>query len=302
MDIRKKKLSINLAIAAAVLIALVFSCVGVVFGINKTAEAFTYSAISAQSTDLGEMLLEGYENDTTGAGDVFVGDIFWELIRQVTGEQNPNKNKLNNLTMPKTSADFRGYNDGLDIVVTIGGKQWVATYLSANSSGDPILTLWLANFTTKEAFTNQASNRLGKYPNNMYGTSKVRAEMLNNGGGYAVMYSASSLTPVDQDENSEWAIYTMDSVSGSLTSFIEVPDNMSWQHDQKALDYVTSSAYTESYNYNNNNDALDVGGSHSAAYNYLTNETVDTNGYKGWANDRLWLPRVAETGVSDEEG
>ena len=174
--------------------------------------------------------------------------------------------------MPKTSADFRTNNNELgngtkDVVLQIGGKQWIATYLSTNSSGDPILTLWLANSEILSSWHVQAeasTSNPGKYPNICMETSSIRAVTLNNGGGYAKTYNATSLTPVEQDPDSEWAIYTMDGVAGSLTSFIEVPDNMSWQHDQKALDNVTSSAYKSEFGYNNNNDALDVGGNGKA--------------------------------------
>ncbi|MDE5617196.1 MAG: hypothetical protein K2I78_05340, partial [Clostridia bacterium] len=270
---------------------------------------------------MGEILLKGYDNDdTTDNGKVFSGDVFWELVSQISGEKNPNKSTLDNLTMPKTSADFRANNDELgngtkDVVVQIGGKKWIATYLSTNTNGEPILTLWLANSEILSSWHIQAeasTSTPGKYPNNMYGTSTMRAVTLNNGGGYAKTYNATSLTPVEQDPDSEWAIYTMDKkdeegnvvVKGSIKEFIEVPDNMDWQHNQKALDNVTSSAYKSEFGYNNNNDALDVGGNGKAG-DYLNdskNNTVDKAGYKGWANDTLWLPSVAETGVSGEEG
>ncbi len=309
MDIRKKKINIYLTVAI-LLIAMLFCSVCVIMDSNKTTHAIIAEDIESQSTNLSEILLAGYENSTTGK--VFSGDVFWELVSQISGEKNPNKGTLDNLTMPKTSADFRTNNNELgngtkDVVLQIGGKQWIATYLSTNSSGDPILTLWLANSEILSSWHVQAeasTSNPGKYPNNMYGTSSIRAVTLNNGGGYAKTYNATSLTPVEQDPDSEWAIYTMDGVAGSLTSFIEVPDNMSWQHDQKALDNVTSSAYKSEFGYNNNNDALDVGGNGKAG-DYLNdskNNTVDKAGYKGWANDMLWLPSVAETGVRGEEG
>ncbi|MDE7336815.1 MAG: hypothetical protein K2N32_01720, partial [Clostridia bacterium] len=195
--------------------------------------------------------------------------------------------------MPKTSADFRGYNNGLDVVVTIGGRQWTATYLSANSSGDPILTFWVATYDgVYSRWHSQEVNRSGDYPNNMYGTSEIRAVALNNGGGYAATYNATSLTYVNQDENNDWAIYTMDSVSGSLTSFIEVPDNMSWQHNQSAKDSAG-----QSYNYNN--DALNSGmGSFYDDDHCYESKT----GYANWANDKVWLPSIAETGENNESG
>ncbi|MDE7337168.1 MAG: hypothetical protein K2N32_03545, partial [Clostridia bacterium] len=227
--------------------------------------------------------------DTTGRGNVFYGEIFWQLISQISGVDDPNKNTLNALPATKTSAEFRELNDGKDVVVTIGGKKWIATYLSKNDSGEPILTLWLANSSTSVIFHEQAENVKGNYPNNLYGTSSMRAKTLNNGGSYAKTYNATSLTPVEQDPTSEWAIYTMSSVKGSLTSFIEVPDNMSWQHNQSA-----KTSASQSYNYNN--DALDIGGDGDTG-SYLNN-----TGYANWANDTLWLPSVAETGAIGESG
>ncbi|MDE7337593.1 MAG: hypothetical protein K2N32_05700, partial [Clostridia bacterium] len=302
MDIRKKKLSTNLAIVTAVFMALVFSCVGVVFCTNKTTQAIISSNIDTESTNLGEMLLEGYENDTTGKGNIFDGKVFWGLIKQVTGEEYPSKDIFNNLgSVTRTSEKFRDLNEGNDVVVTIGGKKWIATYLSTNRSNEPILTLWLANSASALRWNETYIDKIGKYPSNMYGTSEMRAVTLNNGGGYAVNYNDEELTLVDQDATSEWAIYTMPSVKGSLTSFIEVPDNMSWQRNQVAQGNVTSSAYTDKFNYNNNNDALYIGGN-GTNVNFSTNESIDNEAYKDWANDRLWLPSIAETGVSGVEG
>ncbi len=298
MDIRKRKLRGIFVLSVLIILCLCTASVLSFFTPNKSAESIAVGNIDSQSTNLGEMLLDGYENDTSGKA--FNAKVFLSLISQISGVKNPNKDTIDNLTTIKTSADFRTNNKNLgngekDIVVTIGGKKWIATYLSTNTSGDPILTLWLANSATKIRWNTKSVNSLGKYPNNMYGTSEVRAKTLNNGGGYAVNYNDTELTEVTQDESSELAIYTMPNVKGSLTSFIEVPDNMSWQHNQSAK---TSTG--EAYDYNN--DALDVGGSYDEAFNYLTNPKVDKTGYKGWANDRLWLPSVAETGLSGVDG
>ena len=114
---------------------------------NNTANAIITDNIGSDSTNLGEMLLDGYEDDATGK--VFNAKVFLSLLSQISGVSNPNMDTLNGLTTPKTSADFRGYNGGTkDVVVTIGGKKWIATYLSTNKSKEPILTLWLANSAT----------------------------------------------------------------------------------------------------------------------------------------------------------
>ncbi|MDE5990138.1 MAG: hypothetical protein K2H36_00965, partial [Clostridia bacterium] len=310
MGIRKKRIKCAFVVSVLISLCLFMASVLSFYLPTKTADAILSDNIETDSTNLGEMLLDGYENDTTGKGKVFDGAVFWELVSQISGEKNPDKSTLDNLTMPKTSADFRTNNNKLDngikdIVVQIGGKKWIATYLSTNSKGEPILTLWLANSTTLGRFNSATNYNLGTYPSNMYGTSEIRAKTLNNGGVYAA--NNASLTSVAQDINSEWAIYTMDKkdedgntvLKGSIKEFIEVPDNMDWQHNQVAIGNVTSSEYT--FNYNNNNDALDFGGNGSVG-DYTTNARIDIAGYKGWANDTLWIPSVAETGVNEVEG
>ena len=293
MILANKKRYILIAISLIVILAMtmLFAVLGIIFDENKKADAITSSNITTQSTNLGEMLLNGYENDLTGKGYVFDKEIFWELISQISNGTVTDQSGLSTLGT-RTSADFRSYNGDKDVVVTIDGKKWIATYLSKNSSGEPILTLWLANSEITARWHNQSANSNGNYPNNMYGTSEMRAVTLNNGGGYAETYNATSLTPVAQNASSEWAIYTMPSINGSLTSFIEVPENMSWQHSQIAL----TSSPNQLYKYNNNNDALDLGG------NGRTVSYLDKTGYKNWSNDKLWLPSIAEVGVSGEEG
>ncbi len=293
MILANKKRYILIAISLIVILAMtmLFAVLGIIFDENKKADAITSSNITTQSTNLGEMLLNGYENDLTGKGYVFDKEIFWELISQISNGTVTDQSGLSTLGT-RTSADFRSYNGDKDVVVTIDGKKWIATYLSKNSSGEPILTLWLANSEITARWHNQSANSNGNYPNNMYGTSSVRAVTLNNGGGYAVNYNDTSLKSVTQDTKNEWARYTMtkeQGVSESLTEFIEVPDNMSWQHTQSAK---ASAGQSNDFN----NDALDAGGNGNSG-SYLAK-----TGYKNWAKDRLWLPSIAETGVSGVSG
>ncbi|MDE6473835.1 MAG: hypothetical protein K2L70_01890 [Clostridia bacterium] len=290
MNFSKKK-SKSICVVIVMISLMILSCIGVVSGERKVADAFVDTDIPLQTTDLGEMLLDDYQEDPIGNGKIFKGEIFWKLVQQVSGISNPDKNTLTALPKIKTSDDIRGQNNGKDVVVTIGGKKWNATYLSTNSNGDPILTFWLASDSTGAIFNPQCENVLGSYPNNMYGTSWMRASILNNGGSYAATYNASSLTPVSQSISNEWAIYTMDNADGSLTSFIEVPNNMSWQH-------VQSAKLSAGQTYNCNNDALDSGmGDFYGSYIY-----EGKTGYANWANDKLWLPSVAEVGTLSSGG
>ncbi|MDE7349416.1 MAG: hypothetical protein K2N53_07115, partial [Clostridia bacterium] len=287
------------------MIATIFSCVGIYLGAYQNAGATSTENLDTQSIELGNLLLNNYKN--LEDGKIFDKQVFWNLISQISGVENPNMKTLNTLGAESiTSKDIRGFN-GEDVIITIDGKKWVASYVSRNTKDEPILTLWLAgspyNVINMAAWNSQSSDSIGKYPNNLYGTSEVRARTLNNGGGYARRYNDSTLTPVAQNSSSEWAIYTMDKseVSGSIKEYIEVPNNMQWQLEQKAKDHITSSNYVSNYYYNNNNDALNFGGDGNNG-DFSNDSIIDSEGYRGWANDTLWLPSVTETGVSGEEG
>ncbi|MBD5099903.1 MAG: hypothetical protein HDT29_01170, partial [Clostridiales bacterium] len=327
MEIKKKKLKGYIALSILIIVCMLIASAMTFFMPNKNAEAIKIENMNSQATDLGNLLLNGYENDATGTGYVFNGDVFWKLVEKVTDSANYNKNNIGTLSAVKTSADFRRKNNNKDIVVTIGGKQWVATYLSTNTNGDPILTFWLANNATTSTWSsgsNNSENYWGKqYTSNLYGTSYMRA-FLNNSDvdasgkrtgkcEYAATNTSTSsaqngtMATQTQSTTGDWAIYTAPNTTtgmkGSLVDFIEVPKNMSWQLNQTAIGTVTSSAYTGSYNFNNNNDALSAGGNGTKG-DYLSQLTTAGLGtyYSKWGTDTLWLPSVTETGVSGEEG
>ena len=69
----------------------------------------------------------------------------------------------------------------------------------------------------------------------MYGTSMIRAVGLNNGGKYATNFDSLS-NETSQNSSNVFAIYTMEDISGSLTSFIDTPSNVEWQETVSARD------------------------------------------------------------------
>ena len=299
MSKTKEKLKLKVILIAILALAIMLSCICFVYNPKiKTADAFSNATdVNSQSTNLGELMLKGY--DTTGSGKVFDAEVFWPLVELVTGVSNPNISTLNSWSTIRTANQFRSANSANSskyLSVTINGLSWTPTYLSYNSKNEPILTFWLSTNTISDKWNTAYKDSIGRYPSNMYGTSWMRASILNNGGSYAATYNATTLTAVNQSATSPWANYTMaknTAVGGSsIKEFLEVPDNMSWQHSQSAK---TSAG--QSYDYNN--DALDIGCSISN-YNYYSNTTVNTDGnhtsYQAWKNDTLWLPSLPETG------
>ena len=285
---------------------------------NNTANAIITDNIGADSTNLGEMLLTGYEDDSTTK--VFNVKVFLSLISQISGITNPNLDTIDGLATPKTSNDFRTFNGGKDIVVLIDGIPWTATYLSTNEKGEPILTLWQAdamrfnyyNASTKAMVNNTATasfstadnyvNSPSKYPSNSYGTSFMATSVLNNGGAWAK--TGSGTQTVTQNANSTYAKFTMDGVKGSLTQFIDVPNDVPFQKDASKESAKTHSLHSIC-KYDANNDVLGApisGNMYDAAHTYYTHSTVDNTGYLAWGNDKIWLPSFAEVGYSTDGG
>ncbi len=320
MDIKKNKTRGFFALSVLIILCLSVASIMSFYSPKDNANAFIANNIPSQSTNLGEMLLEGYEEDTTGKGNVFDKEIFWELVSQVTGVENPNANTLNNLdlTTETTSNDFRTFNDGMDVVVIIDGIPWTATYLSANEKGEPILTLWqtdiirfdyynpitntmrnnntVASYSTSNNYTDAVS----KYPSSSYGTSYVSTAVLNNGGAWA--RTGSTTEQVAQNEKNTYAKFTMDSVKGSLTQFIDVPNDVPFQNDANK-----ESAKTHSFHFafDANNDVLGApiaSNMYTADLTYYTNAAVDKTGYLAWGDDKIWLPSLAEVGHSTNGG
>ncbi|MDE5755480.1 MAG: hypothetical protein K2I23_00080, partial [Clostridia bacterium] len=214
--------------------------------------------------------------------------MLYKLISHLTGvaENAITDTVLDSLgSTPKSSQDFRGIskNESKDVVVSVGGKKWVATYLSQNNNNEPIVTLWLASSETKDIMNNFSSTSNNKYPSSMYGTSWMRASVLNNGGYYVAEAGATDLTHIDKSADSDWAIFTMDGIGGSLTANIEVPENMSWQHTQSVKTYC-------GWANDLNNEGLDHGRVYQTGQDFSNKE-----GYTNWSQDRLWLPSMAET-------
>ncbi len=186
--------------------------------------------------------------------------------------------------------DYAGKTSDNDILVTFGGLVWQVMYLSKDSDGNDILTLWLANSTSTSTWSSgwYSTSTGVTYPSNMYGTSYIRAVTLNGGGEYAT--SNTETLTATQSETNEFAKFTMTDIAGSLTKYLVTPSKISWQETQ-------SSKTIQNTTYNYSNDAYSTSmadtGFYSSTYNYASILGSDT-----WANDYLWLPSVAETGYS----
>ena len=246
-----------------------------------------------------ELTLDGYENRTDGK--VFDAQILQDLYKKLTGNANAAIGTVGALGT-QNSADFRGRNNGKDVVVTLGGKEWVATYLTTNRQGQIILDLWYADasYTTQwSAFFDTtvyhdytAMVNLFTYPQNMYSTSLMRSVGLNNvTSGYVASQNDTSLTAVSQNPNHLFAKFTMPNgsgVTGSLVGFIDKPANVAYQETEyRSYMGYPSGGNGDDYVIMVNDMYSDSHGLRNRAYNAKS-------GYNDWKNDYIWLPSHTE--------
>jgi len=163
-------------------------------------------------------------------------------------------------------------------------EAWGWNGTASSSSSDEIG--WNRNLGDHYGFTNGGlysdwsddwrNSTAGAYPSNMYGTSYIRAETLNNGGYYAISKSALSETEVEPSSSNPFALYTMSQYG--LTSYITTPSQMTWMQGETLYAYPNEST--------------------TADKNYSSKD-----GCYNWISDYLWLPSITEMGfIGDSTG
>ncbi|MDE6442594.1 MAG: hypothetical protein K2L12_07595 [Clostridia bacterium] len=216
---------------------------------------------------------------------------------------------------------------------------WIPVYLSKASSGDSVLTLYLAETaaqsgTTSAQETYQFSHS-GAYvtatscaaPTNSYGTSHMRSVTLGNLGNYATYNtSLNSLTkmqaPTEPKSGKEFKfsdfITTVDGVAGLLTEDLVTPSNMAWQANESAMTSINASGtfYDSSISsnvqintYSWPNEAYGTPSSinyyQPGYFDYSRGDTAnakDKTNYDVWKNDKVWLPSLSEVGTGNLDG
>ncbi|MCX4363255.1 MAG: hypothetical protein OSJ74_07735, partial [Clostridia bacterium] len=127
----------------------------------------------------------------------------------------------------------------------------------------------------------------------MYGTSKMRAVTLNNGGIYGTSSTTSAVAV--QDSSHPFARFTMPAsagVAGSLYDFIETPENMKWQEFESSL----ALGDPDPTDYENDAWSTDIPASN---YIHVTRDLLlGVTGYDNWKTDKLWLPSLTEMGYN----
>ena len=279
--------------------AITISCFVVLSSTDNNAFAYTSSNIGS-ATPIKELLLSGYANRNDGKA--FNKDAMTSLYSALTGKANA---KLSDVDALGTlTAKQINSKTGNDIVVTLDNKQWIVTYLGKTNDANPqtYITLWLASSTSTHKWNTWSDNNTSyDYPSNMYSSSYIRANALNSGNGYVASKGAGNLTKITQSEQHEYAKFTMDSIKGSLTSFISTPSKVAYQETENN----NLGGTIGDKNYTLPNEAWGTPDGtlnwHSSG-NVSMGALVSKSGYADWKDDYIWLPSLTETGCSSVSG
>ncbi len=319
MNIRRTRSNrVSLAICIAILLAIL-SCL---FLNNvHTEEKANATAIGSYPTDINtDLLLTGYE--TRNDGIVFNANVLEDIykkvakatnISDVTIEANKAKTGNTNIHSGLNSEEIRTNNGGNNLIITLGGKRWIVTSLSTKDGGDPILTLMLADVAETSKWSQYVTNQYtyAKYPWTNYGTSYIRARLLNGidgipdgSGGYGkIQYSnsdnATTLTDYTRDASDgeyPFAIFNHKPISstnradGAIADFLVQPKDVSYQRTQNMRD--------ANYGWHTmQNEACTIIPQSSGWFDQTIYNLQNTPNYTDWGNDFLWLPSWLELGT-----
>ena len=281
------------AILTVLIIAVILSY-GLYLCIGPTT-VLAMSDTSASNSDLIKVGELWRGDDKSNNSKHFYGENLTKLYSAIMGTTNADIADINSVVSSSgqlTSQNIRDNNGGKDVVVTLGSMEWTVTHITKDRSGNAIATLWRASSSESVQFQTWHYSTSGtRYPSAMYSSSYVRANALNSGLGYASSATASSLTPVPKDPNSEYAIFTMPDVGNSLTDFIVTPAQIAYQETQNQ----TAGGNLGSIGYTLPNEAY---GTPSGSVRWYSSnmDFSDKPGYSDWKDDYIWLPSVSEVG------
>ncbi len=277
-------------------------------------EANEYVASMTQYARIGE--LWDSENQT------FNEENLNKLYSYISGSLDASYETIESmLTSTKTYYDAQDFKSqtvtGLkynhqNILVTIGGYDWHVMYMSDDKSGNPTLTLWMANsFNVKDSHKRMQCIDLLTYcmaggynsglaeDNGVYGNSLLRAWSLNNGGkiinddmssmlNFAKDEDGNMIIPVSTD--SPFALFTSDTLG--FTDFVTTPRNISWQENTQYYNQIDSNGEKTQVNRQYANDSwsnVDIKMGDDTTYTMSDKAHVSD-----WADDYLWIPSVSE--------
>ncbi|MDE6361715.1 MAG: hypothetical protein K2L53_01930, partial [Clostridia bacterium] len=205
------------------------------------------------------------------------------------------------------SGDIRTANSNRNLVVKLGGKEWIVTALTTkdlSSDSDVILTLMLKDVAYNSKWgdwtTIPSANYSANYPATMYSTSYIRAGLLNGATEYTT--NGSDLLTLSDTEKASlysktggypFSIYTDTVGTGNITDFLVKPNEVLYQQYENLYDisHVAGNNWYNAPNDSSKNDIVE-----SKWYTNGINAIESKTKYYDWGNDLIWLPSLSEMG------
>ena len=292
---------------------------GAVFASPYLGQSADAATANATTTVIGELTLDGTGNANSN-GKAFNGNNLTKLYEYLTGSSTTatfadvsalvagTQNYGASSTIPTlvSSADMREKNNGKNLILEFGGKEWTATSLTRDNNGNVILSLW-SNYTELchyAVWFGDTATYSYAYPANMYSASYIRAYALNGGRpvdstgtipatlGYSNHGGGSVHAAPAQREASGYARFTMASIGGvtnEIFNYIVRPMDVKYQEIQSMVNHKASTGVV----YSIPNEAWGTPDQESIGrgFNYTTKTRYDD-----WKYDTLWLPSMTEIG------
>ena len=325
MNLSKKKtrlITLSVCIVISMLIAL--SCAVSIVGNSEVAQG---AVITASSADfISDELLLSTRTDTAVGGKVFDKAVLNKIYEKLAGSGATfstvetkarvakaaySSTSVKAIHSGMNSGDIRTANNNKNIVVKLGGKEWIVTALTTknlSSSSDVILTLMLKDviYNSKWAAwsSSNGNDYSAKYPTAMYSTSYARAGLLNgsvqyttNGADLASL-TANEKTSLYGASGYPFSIFTETLATGSITSFLVAPKDVLYQQDENLYD-VEHSLNSDYYTSPNGASLNKI--DNSKWYTALSStcrvrDIQDKTNYFDWGSDLIWLPSQDEMG------
>ncbi len=273
-------------------------CTGVLV-ISDSNIAFAANSTVGSFLSIGDLLFTDYASKSKK----FNGSKLDSLYTYLTGKTNAtladvdayisSSNAVSKYgsRIVKANALSVGKNNKF-MVLKFGGESWTVTSLTKDTEGNIVATLLQYGNYTQSVWNKWWKDSTSeKYPCSMYATSFIRNETLNaNGCGYIGSASATTLTNANkQNSSNKYALYTMPSVTGSLTNYIVKPSKIKYQEFEN---YKNESDSKQGYTWANDAYGTPNGTINGSYYTPLKDKTY----YNTWKDDYIWLPSYSEIG------
>lgn len=276
------------------LFAILGLCAG--FLCTLTAGAVTLPVQAAETERANTISGELYDKDNARINKTVLSGIYSAVTGKSEATYNDLKTELKTKGGAITAADIR--TASADTLVTFGGQLWDLTYISKDSEGNLIATLWLGDGVETAPYSAgwYTSNKNFKYVGNFYSASYIRSYLNNTPYAQATGATAGETTLAVTDESlisinhdgaqaEKWKSFI-----SSYSGFLVQPKNVPWQ--------VSGPSENSLYGWGINcpNSLLSIEGlSFADGMNY-SGKGSGLTAYSAWGEDFVWLPSVAEIG------